>query len=305
MKGVRNLSVWPLLSALVVGLCSGDPVDRSGTSGAAFLRLGLGARPLALGGAFSAVADDAEALFWNPAGLVYSTAEEVNVNHAEWFAGQRCELLMGTARVQENICVGLGGAFLNYGSISRYDEHDFYLGTYSPYDLMASVGVGTSFEPTPLAAGFALKYFRESIEDCLAHALCLDGGILYQTPVSGLVLAASCQNLGQELTGDSAITLLPAQGRIGASYRLFSRSLVLAADLTLAGDQKPCLSGGIEYDIGHILTLRGGLNSASAAEPVGYTLGAGLRMKALTVNYAFVPLGVLGYTHHFSLVINP
>ena len=40
-----------------------------GTSAATFLNLGFGARPLALGESFVAVADDAAALHYNPAGL--------------------------------------------------------------------------------------------------------------------------------------------------------------------------------------------------------------------------------------------
>jgi len=42
-----------------------------GTTGATFLKLGVGSRPVAMGEAFVAVADDINALFWNPSGLPY------------------------------------------------------------------------------------------------------------------------------------------------------------------------------------------------------------------------------------------
>src|SRR3990167_1240689 len=41
----------------------------AGTSGAAFLKIGAGARPTGMGGAYSAIADDVNAVYWNPGGL--------------------------------------------------------------------------------------------------------------------------------------------------------------------------------------------------------------------------------------------
>jgi len=50
-----------------------------------FLKIPVGARAIGMGGAFSAVADDATAPFWNPAGMIYLPYREVVVQHAEQF----------------------------------------------------------------------------------------------------------------------------------------------------------------------------------------------------------------------------
>jgi len=50
-----------------------------------FLKIPVGARAIGLGGAFSAVSDDASAPYWNPAGMVYLPYREVILQHAEKF----------------------------------------------------------------------------------------------------------------------------------------------------------------------------------------------------------------------------
>jgi hypothetical protein len=52
---------------------------------AEFLKVPVGARAIGMGGAFVAVADDATAPFWNPAGLIYLPYKEVLPQHSEQF----------------------------------------------------------------------------------------------------------------------------------------------------------------------------------------------------------------------------
>ena len=54
---------------------------------AEFLKVPVGARAIGMGGAFVAVADDATASFWNPAGMVYLPYREVLFQHSEQFGG--------------------------------------------------------------------------------------------------------------------------------------------------------------------------------------------------------------------------
>ena len=53
-------------------------VSNVGTTAAAFLNIGVGSRANAMGGAFTAMADDATALYWNPAGLANLEMSELN-----------------------------------------------------------------------------------------------------------------------------------------------------------------------------------------------------------------------------------
>src|SRR4051812_24888171 len=59
--------------------------DQAGTSGAAFLKIGPGARPAAMGEAFTGVADDIHSIYWNPAGLSKLTMPELTGMHMQYF----------------------------------------------------------------------------------------------------------------------------------------------------------------------------------------------------------------------------
>jgi len=80
------MSVKPIRVCLAVCLLTLSAVPAGATKYAAeFLKIPVGARAVGLGGAFSAIADDATAPFWNPAGMVYLPYKEAFLQHAERF----------------------------------------------------------------------------------------------------------------------------------------------------------------------------------------------------------------------------
>jgi hypothetical protein len=58
--------------------------DNSGTSAANFLKIGVGGRATAMGGAITGQVDDPTSLFWNPAGIANARNIEFTVNHNDW-----------------------------------------------------------------------------------------------------------------------------------------------------------------------------------------------------------------------------
>ena len=72
------------LAGLLIGLSAAAPAAADKYAGE-FLKIQVGARAIGMGGAFSAVADDATAPYWNPAGMVYLPYREILPQHSEKF----------------------------------------------------------------------------------------------------------------------------------------------------------------------------------------------------------------------------
>lgn len=79
MSRIQSLAVAVLLSITVAA-----PAFATKYAGE-FLKVPVGPRAIGLGGAFSAIADDATAPYWNPAGMIYLPYREVMFQHAERF----------------------------------------------------------------------------------------------------------------------------------------------------------------------------------------------------------------------------
>ena len=68
----------------IIGLLYG--VNKTGTTAAKFLSIEVGSNAVGMGGAYTSIAKDATAMYWNPAGLSFHDTKEVYFNHANWIA---------------------------------------------------------------------------------------------------------------------------------------------------------------------------------------------------------------------------
>ena len=76
---------YKIIFTLVL-IASAYGVNKTGTTSAKFLSIGVGSNAVGMGGAYTAVADDATAMYWNPAGLSFHDTKEIYFNHANWIA---------------------------------------------------------------------------------------------------------------------------------------------------------------------------------------------------------------------------
>lgn len=298
-----------------------------GTSAATFLTLGFGARPLALGESFVAVADDVSALYYNPAGLAFPAGVASRQDPS------RYEALASYALHVQDISIsqfgfmarpfGFSVTHLGLGGIERRTTETAQPdGTFGAEDLMVAMSVGHHIDALGLGLGLTGKYIRESIGEYSASAYALDAGALYRLHVLPISLGASIVNLGTKVQFISQGYPLPLTMRVGAAYGM-TRSFpsAVTVQLDLPRDNAPTLRAGFEYlgfgpfalRMGY-MTTTGSQRAAALGKALGTTapglsefygmfMGVGFRSRYGSLDYTLTPYGELGNAHRFSFTL--
>ena len=298
--------------------------DNAGTAAGAFLRLPPDARMVGLGQAGAAAAEDATAVYWNPAGLAAVDGYQLSFTHAALFRGLFYDYLAFAMPTQAFLgrgpkalptdqimgSIGLGIQYLNSGPISEVDNTGTPTGgSFTPQDFSLTAAWGSSAGPFDL--GVAGKLVSSSIKDS-ASTYGVDAGARLRFTASGMkgALGASVHNLFGKLKFINESDPLPVVVRTGLSIEA-APGWLLAGDLDFPSDANPVVGIGTEYrqglGSGWSGALRIGYNSLTAQSNLesmnGLSLGGGLGYEGVSLDYAWLPYGLLGQTHRISLTM--
>ncbi|PIR15262.1 MAG: hypothetical protein COV48_15350, partial [Elusimicrobia bacterium CG11_big_fil_rev_8_21_14_0_20_64_6] len=127
---------------------------------ASFLDIGVSARALGMGGAYTALADDANAIYWNPAGLARLDKREFTASHAEMFESTRLDFL-AYAQPTSQGTFAAGLTYLSQGKIEGRDGLGRPTAGYDASDAALSLGYARKLDAADLGATF--KYLRSHI----------------------------------------------------------------------------------------------------------------------------------------------
>jgi long-subunit fatty acid transport protein len=209
-----------------------------------FLKIGLGARPAAMGEAFTGLADDVDAIAWNPAGLTSIEGMQQTFMHTAWLEGINIEYAAFAGRINPVSTFGVGIEYVNFGDIDYINKYGNTLGAYNAYDLMGTLSYARQLRPN-LSAGANVKILQEKIEKETARGFALDVGALYRAS-SRLQLGFTLQNAGTAVTFREVSSPMPLTMRLGAAYQLRD-NITLASDVNVPSDSAPSLHVGGEY----------------------------------------------------------
>lgn len=318
-KGETVKKLLLLLSILCLLFTS--PVyssDKTGTTGAQFLKIGVGARAVGMGEAFCGVADDINALYWNPAGLSNIGERQATAMYISWFQSMNYAYLAYGQPIRDWGVFAGGITYLSSGDIPKttVDSGGNYVdeGTnFSAYDLAFTIGYGRKMAGD-FSLGGAFKVISEKIESENATAFAVDIGGVYKglrikdrvVPV-GIVI----QNIGTGIKFISKADSLPINIKMGSSYPVefpqIKSSLTLAVDVNYPLDNDFNAHFGSEFWYKGMVAIRLGYKTDTIKEIdalSGLSIGGGFRYKGYGIDYAWVPYGDLGTTHRASLMVS-
>jgi hypothetical protein len=305
MRTAVPVAALALVLLLSAGLAR-DAAGAAGETGFAFLKLGVGARPMGLGSAYVAIADDPTATYWNPAGLASLEQTQITAMHNEWIQDFRQEFAAVGTPVGPG-ALGLSFSGFYTSEMERRDDTGVLLGHFGFNDIAMTAAYGLHVA-TGLDLGFAARYVREMIDQEDAATLIFDLGGKYRLRDTGLSFGGAVQNLGGDPTFVEEETPLPITVRAGAA---FSRALpawhgagTITGELRKARAEDALFHLGGEFEYKERVAIR--LGGKLGYDEESLSFGLGITQNRIRFDYALVPLSSdLGTAHIFSITARP
>ncbi len=315
----------------------GATITRVGTTAAQFLKLGAGARAIALGGAYVAEASDMSSVYWNPAGFARLTGRHLQLSNTRYLADINYNFAAFGTSIDQFGSIGLSLLMVDSGDMPVRTE-------------LQPEGTGEQFNTLSFALqltyarnlseqfsiGGSIKLVQERIWHSTASSIAFDIGTLFTTPFRSLRLGASMSNLGPKMRIDGRDILFsedPSPNTAGtaeivnAQYRTdgFSMPLifrvglawdamdtgthrvVLTSDAAHPNDNAEYVNAGVEYIFRDLIAFRAGYrNLFEPDSEQGLTAGGSLMIRinrdlATKFDYAYAHFGRLTQTHWFTV----
>ncbi|MBS1262364.1 MAG: hypothetical protein MAG453_01715 [Calditrichaeota bacterium] len=234
VKWIRRLAA----GALIV-FAAGPAAEAASVSqaGVLFLKISPGARPGGMGETFVALANDATATWWNPAGLAYVPYNEVTLMHSNWlpqfkFEDLYYDFVSYVQQVEDWGTFGGNIIFLNLGESIRTDESGNELGTFNSYEIAATGSYGSTVtDDGSMAVGVGMRFIYSNLSPVGAGAekgtgsatsVGVDIGWFWHTPIRKLSLGANLSNMGPKVAyiDRAQADPLPTNLKFGFAYHL-------------------------------------------------------------------------------------
>lgn len=324
MKSALNLIFKKILTLFFVlfSILSASDSHADSQYAGDFLTLGVGARPLAMGGSFAAIADDSTAAYWNPAGLGNLTHSEAGFMHSSLFGLDSYNFFNYIQPFGNSGTLGLswfrvGVDDINFtrvpkpepvGPLNRPEIVETFSSSSNAFIL--SYGKALKFHGLKFLAGGNLKFlYISAYKNFNALGIGSDIGMIGETHLSdsgklslGLTVQDFCRTKlfwntpPDSPDGSSRTDVILPNFKIGLAYQ--QKIPFLNSQITLTADTDSLYSYemhyGMEYELAELLALRVGLEEKTGMETAhNLTAGAGLKIvfisgAAFCVDYAYL-----------------
>ncbi len=319
----RTLLIAAAVTVVFAVTCwSAETFEKVGTFGAQFLKIGAGARGVAMGEAFVAIDGDATCTYWNPAGIASIEGSAVSLNHASWPAELSHEY--ASYIFSYKFIPGVLGFSATVLQMDPMPETTEY----------RQEGTGYSFDAGSMAFAFTygrmltdrfsfgatVKWIHEGLADYSGETFAVDLGTIYDTGFRDIKIGMSFLHMGSGYTliSDGKESPMPVTFKVGTAMPFLNspdHRVLAAAEFNHPPDGAERLNLGGEYVYQKFgpnfeIALRGGYRFNRDVE--GLTGGFGIRFPFVriglenkpsiwTVDYCYSDMDILEASHKISL----
>jgi len=267
-----------------------------------FLMNGFAARPVSMGGAYTALADDASAVFWNPGGLGQLTTLDVVVSH-NYFDEDTGTSFMAVAVPVGAVRVGAGFVFVQHGPLELRDASGNLIGSEEPSDTCAFLSIAFGGPKRLFGLDGWIGLGAELVNEYAS------GGSMAGFNVGGVHPVASNGTVGWSVRhvgmSDEGFSL-PGVCQLGGAFDVVEGMKIALDGMYGLVDKNLGLGIGSEIRPGGPLALRLGYKKVFSDQEIeglrGVTAGIGLHWGRLGFDYAYQPFGDLAVSHRVTLV---
>ncbi|MFP4466001.1 MAG: UPF0164 family protein [Candidatus Goldiibacteriota bacterium] len=321
----------------VIALFSLPVLAGPGSSSIDILKLASGIKSQAMGGAYTALCDDPEAMDINPAGLSLISGSAVMLVHDIYLMDVFYDSLYYVHGFENAGALGINVKYLNAGSVTEAYENELgdftgYGGEISGYNFLVGAGYSMGLDKffyseltRNINIGVALNITGESLGDDYSNfGISVDAGAIYTIVIeeSDFML-----NRGKTIFNKAGIGLVvrnagtsfegaatPLAAGVGGYIQILNiasegNRIRASTDIEYGSETGVLMKIGAEYrqELGNIhFALRTGANlGGEAAQRGALSAGAGIGIKAgrsiYEINYVFLPFGDLGSSNKIGL----
>jgi len=247
---------WKRTVAAALALFCGTSVQVMAQAGGAavpFLLISPDARAGGMGEVGTAIADNVNAVYWNPAGLGFQTKSQLALSYSKWLPQFNADLFYGYATggmYFEDLdgFVAANFIFMNLGEFTRTNDQGRTLGTFRSNEFAFGLAYGGKISDD-VGYGVQLRYIQSNLAPASGGQAAgtgtsggFDLGFLWKPTdlnIAGLDLSdklglgLNLQNVGPKMTYRAESDPLPTTLRLGTSFNILRDEY---NDLTLAAD---------------------------------------------------------------------
>ena len=288
-----SLVLYFIITVLVLYPSDQTQAQSGGDSGAV-LRLGI--RALSMGGAYTALSDDAAAVYWNPAGmgLLNTSRRQGSLMYRSMSLDRRQVAIAYTQHLTET-GGGVGVALIHFG-VDQIDGRNIN-GQRTGSLTDAENAVLLSFSPelhARISVGITMKFLLYNLAGHSAKGFGGDIGFMVH-PIASLSIGVMARDVGTRINWDTTGLFsrnvqrretLPRSITIGTAYRFWMQRITVAADLDAAQRRDTEAHIGAEFKLPGRFAARTGLRGGR------FTAGTGIvtayRSASVRLNYVYL-----------------